>query len=284
MASAARAWNDALQAARACMSELDATEAIGMVDEDGDGTWELVEILLSKLRGQSIPLLDRNTVADGWRRVLLFVEEGASEGKLHFCNGEVVNEEDTPDGTLSILEGIHSLRMEYGLFYAVPPEVCAAAAKQDSDVDLEESEDSEPDDDKAVELPDAAAHDVDTEVQIKDKMRIMFNETPMTLRTREGTGDTGIAGTKVRLLSMDPGSFLMVLRSDIEAGIKSGEVQVLSEVDDPEGQECEHPMDVLRSDKAVTGTLYSELAWPFAGATPAPCPAVCRARARAVCS
>ena len=90
MASAARAWNDALKAARACASELDAMEAMGTLDEDGEGTWKLVEILLSKLRGQSIPLLDRITVDAEWRRVLLVVEEGASEGKLHFCGGEVV--------------------------------------------------------------------------------------------------------------------------------------------------------------------------------------------------
>eukprot|EP00966_Prymnesium_polylepis_P303633 7013808-Prymnesium_polylepis.1 len=62
---------------------------------------------------------------------------------------------------------------------------------------------------------------------------------------------------------MQPGDFEMPLRSDLVAGIQSGEVQVLSADNDPEDV-SEHPADVLRSDKHVTGTLYAEVDWPFA--------------------
>ena len=107
-----------------------------------------------------------------------------------------------------------------------------------------------------------AAKEVQEENKIKDKMRLLWKNKPVTLRTREGTGDTGIAGTKVRLLASTPGSFEMVLRTDIEVGIESGEVKVLTEADDPE---TELPADVLRGDRVVIGTLFAELDWPFAG-------------------
>ena len=60
-------------------------------------------------------------------------------------------------------------------------------------------------------------------VDIVDKMRILWKEKPVTLRTREGTGDSGIAGTKVRLVSSTPAVYELILRTDIEACLKSGD-------------------------------------------------------------
>ena len=86
----------------------------------------------------------------------------------------------------------------------------------------------------------------------------------MTVRTRDGTGDSAIAGTKVRLVGAAPGDFEMALVSDLMAGIEKAEVEVFTAENDPEDQD-DHPADVLRSDKHVTGTLYAMLSWPFAG-------------------
>ena len=83
-------------------------------------------------------------------------------------------------------------------------------------------------------------------------------------RSATVTGDSAIAGTKIRILYSKPGAYELVLRTDFEAGLHSGAIKVLSEADDM--SQCEVPMDVLRSDRVVVGTLYSEINWPFAGA------------------
>ena len=55
-------WASAVEKARAVVTALDAVEALGVVDDDGGGTWKLVEIFLEKMCGQPIPMWDRHAV------------------------------------------------------------------------------------------------------------------------------------------------------------------------------------------------------------------------------
>ena len=120
MATPARAWAQAVTAARAVVFALDAVETMGAIDEDGNGTLKLVNILVEKMHGQPIPFNDRNGVDEAWRGVLLVVQEGASEGQLSFCNGEPVDEHDTPAGRLALRDSNNSLASEFGMYYNVP--------------------------------------------------------------------------------------------------------------------------------------------------------------------
>ena len=117
---AAARWNAAVEGARTVYGDVREPDVL---DDEGEGTWKLVEIFLEKMSGQSIPMLDRNKVDENWRQVVLVVEDGAREGTLRFPSGALVDEADTPEGVVSLREGNHSMRGEYGMYYKVPDEV-----------------------------------------------------------------------------------------------------------------------------------------------------------------
>ena len=162
------------------------------------------------------------------------------------------------------MEGNHSLRAEFGMYYSVPDEVVEAMREQEEEEEEEEKEGGARGRAALQTDEDEDEDEDETQPHVVDKMRVMWKGKPVTVRTRDGTGDSAIAGTKVRLVGAEPAEFEMALFSDLKAGIQKGEVQVLSEADDPTDV-SERPADVLRSDKHVTGTLYAQLAWPFAG-------------------
>ena len=69
----------------------------------------------------------------------------------------------------------------------------------------------------------------------------------------------------MRLVGEQPGVFELVLKADIEAALKSGEVSVVSASDD---EDALIPSDVMRGDKYVIGTLYAEIdGWSLGGAS-----------------
>ena len=109
------------------VSDLDEDDLADCVDGDGEGTFNLVKILLNKLVGKSVPLQDRMTVAGEWRKVTVTVtEEDATVGVLRSEWGELLDEPpDTPKGELSIVESIHALDSEWGMYYRLAPDVVA---------------------------------------------------------------------------------------------------------------------------------------------------------------
>ena len=117
MAEAQRLWHAAVRDARSVLGDLDEEQLEGTCSEDKP-TWRLVEVLLEQMRGRAIPFEDRNTVLDGWRKVVIVAAEGQQrEVELRLASGAVADEHDTPGGVLPIVEGINSLKSEWGLFY-----------------------------------------------------------------------------------------------------------------------------------------------------------------------
>ena len=277
------AWEVALQDARKVLSGIGESELIG-ADAAGKATFRLVEILMEHMAGRHVPFEDRKEILDKWRPVMVALKEDKATVQLLLASGHYADEPpDTAGGKLPYVTGTNSLKSEYGMRYRLPVQlidVLDLVVSDDSDDSDDDTGDGGDGDGRGGGDDDGAGVGIvigggggsgrkDDVIEIVDKMRVMWKEKPMTVRTRDGTGDTAIAGTKVRLLSMQPGDFEMPLRSDLVAGIQSGAVQVLSADNDPEDV-LDHPADVLRSDKHVTGTLYGEVAWPFAGAGAAP--------------
>ena len=274
MSAAGQRWAAAVRDASSVLSDLDETELAGASFEDKP-TWRLVEILLEQMPGRAIPFEDRPSIIASWRKVLVVGQEGQREVELRLASGDVADEDDTPGGVLPLVEGNNSLRSEWGMFYRLPKDLLEVLELTVSEDEEDFELDDGVDDGAGLNLgkhprrvPAGVGAGVAAEAAeavedvIQDKMRLLWKEKPVTLRTREGTGDTAIAGTKVRLLGSTPASFEMVLRSDIEAGIQSGEATVLTESNDPE---MDHPADVLRGDRTVIGTLFCQINWPFAG-------------------
>ena len=264
------AWQAALQDACNVLSDLDESDLQGTTDFEGKANFHLVEILMEQMAGRRVPFEDRATVLDEWRPVMIVPNARDTTVELLLASGDVADEHDTPSGELPLYDGTNSLQNEYGLFYRLPRPLLEIL-----EVELSDEEDEEDEAGATAIEPDAeeqAALEAEGELptcEIVDKMRVMWKQKAMTVRTRDGTGDSAIAGTKVRLLGMEPGAFEMPLRADLVAGMQSGEVKVLTADEDPE-DDSEHPADVLRSDKHVTGTLYAQLDWPFAGVPPRP--------------
>lgn len=264
------AWQAALQDACNVLSDLDESDLRDTTDFEGKANFHLVEILMQQMAGRRVPFEDRASISDQWRPVMIVPNARDSKAELLLASGDVADEHDTPGGELPLYEGTNSLQSEYGLYYRLPRPLLEMLEVEQSDEEDEEDEES-----GAASIDPGAAEKTAVEpegelptCEIVDKMRVMYKEKAMTVRTRDGTGDSAIAGTKVRLLGMEPGYFEMPLRADLVAGMQSGEVKVLSADEDPE-DDSEHPADVLRSDKHVTGTLYAQLDWPFAGVPPA---------------
>lgn len=283
MSAAATPWEAAHNAALEAVTWLQGDIQEGdCFDDQGDGNFNLFKILQRHLIGTPVALEDRFCVADEqWRHVTVSITgEDAAEGELRNERGELLDEPpDTPGGKLSIYDGNNSLVSEWGLFYRLP-EAIVLRAQQGFAQDEAEAAEAAAEAATAVEAPEvgAAANEEDTQgapgnpeqevpvrdgevpedeqqVQIVDKMRVLWKEQAHTLRTREGTGDTGIAGTKVRLLGSTPATFQFVLRDDIEAFLKSGEMEILSAEADPDTL---HPADVLRSRPPAAGNGHAD--------------------------
>ena len=107
-------WKKAGAAARTVLQDLDESELMGTLDEYNQGTWKMFQVLLSKIHGKLIPLLDRHDVNVAWRRVTLLVAEDASTtGELRDEAGNIVDEApDTPGGVLQLYDGTYSLKTE----------------------------------------------------------------------------------------------------------------------------------------------------------------------------
>ena len=119
-------WRKAVTALRDVLSDLDESELLGCVDDDGDGTWRLVEIVLKEMWGKPIPFEDRSTMEQEWRRVTIKVETSeAREAELRCESGELVDEVDTPLGVLQLYAGNNSLQTEFGLYYRLAPAAIA---------------------------------------------------------------------------------------------------------------------------------------------------------------
>ena len=80
--AASAAWTAAVAQAVDVVSDLDVAQLLGAIDELGIGTWRLMEILLERLRGKPIALLDKEETDGPWRRVLLVAREGAATAEL----------------------------------------------------------------------------------------------------------------------------------------------------------------------------------------------------------
>ena len=91
------------------------------------------------------------------------------------------------------------MQSEYGLYYRLPRPLLEMLEVEQSDEEDEEDEES-----GAASIDPGAAEKTAVEpegelptCEIVDKMRVMYKEKAMTVRTRDGTGDSAIAVTKV---------------------------------------------------------------------------------------
>ena len=270
-------YNKAIGAGRIVVSGWDEEDAEGYLD-GSDATWAFAKQLLKEQRGHAVPFEDRESVEEGWRKVLIQQdagEAGDAKAMLLTASGDLVDEQETPGGVLQLYEGNTSLQAQYGLYYRVAPAVVAAALDDEDEDDLavDEGEGGT----GATGAADAAARKAAVEaeplaVECSDGMRLMWRideegePEAVTLRTREGLGDSTIAATKVRLLSTRPGVSVDVLRNDVTARLESGHAKTLTRDEDPE-EDCGWAMDLLRANKDAIGSLYGEVEWCLAGET-----------------
>ena len=274
----ASGWRKAVTAMREVLTGIDESQMAACLGDDGD-TWCLAELLLrEKMVGQPVPFEDRQAVDGNWRRVMITVADSeACDAQLRDESGAAIDEAETPGGVLQLQDGNSSLCCQYGSFYRLAPEGLAALSDDDGNEDeaaaaLPDNDDEDAADDDGGDDDDGGENvegdKVEGASRVKDMTRMMWKGEPVTLRTREGSGDTTIAATKVRLLQAEPAAFLVVLRDDVERALEAGDARLLL-VD--EEQTDSMPVEVLRGDKHVIGTLYNELQWCFAGLPCMPC-------------
>ena len=190
-------WRTVYKTAQDIVTDLDEADLLGCLEEDGAARWKLVETLLEKLSGKPLPLQDRPDLDSEWRNVTLTIEDGEKSGVLRLQNGDLADEVDTPSGVLE-LEGDHGLIAEFGTYYRLLPRVVAAMdAEYDSeDWDLQETPDDAAGEARYATERDAGADNKTEPPGFVDGMRCLWKGAAVTVRTREGTGDHGIAATK----------------------------------------------------------------------------------------
>ena len=242
-------------------------DGVGHPDKDAAGqvSWHHVVNMLKVMGKQRVAFEDRQGTNDAWRRVMVVVWDfDAGDAQLLDEQLNPIDEPRTPEGQLHLFEGEQSLQAGYGIYYRVPDLLSWRLLVKEQENEDEEDEMSAKKSSPALDDTSDTFDPATRPSRIVDMMRIEWKDEVLTVRTREGCGDTSIAATKVRVLFATPSDQELVLRSDLEAALDSGEAVELTEENDKVLPNL-RPVDVLRADKHVIGTLYCEINWCFKG-------------------